>query len=59
MAHSAAGENGAACGKLAAIKTRMERGRPLGEAAWMARIVDRLNLGRTLRRKGWSTHEKV
>jgi len=45
--------------ELAAIKTRMERGWPLGDAAWMARIIDRLNFGHTLRREGWPTHEKV
>jgi len=44
---------------MAAIKTSAERGRPLGDAAWMQRIVDRLNFGHALRRKGWSTHEKV
>jgi len=37
----------------------MERGRPLGDAAWMARIVDRLTFGHTLRREGWFTHEKA
>jgi len=45
--------------ELATIKTSTERGRPLGDAAWMQRTVGRLNLGHTLRREGWFTHEKA
>ena len=45
--------------ELAAIQTSMARGRPLGEAAWMARMVARLNLGHTLRRQGRPKQEKA
>jgi putative transposase len=37
---------------LAAVKTSLERGRPLGNAAWIERTAIRLDLGHTLRREG-------
>jgi len=38
--------------ELAAIKTSLARGRPLGSAEWIERMADRLDLGHTLRREG-------
>jgi len=37
---------------LAAIKTSLARGRPLGSPAWTKAVVDRLHLGHTLRGEG-------
>ena len=34
------------------IRQHIRRSRPLGEAAWTARIAERLNLGWTLRPRG-------
>jgi len=45
--------------ELAAIKTSVECGRPLGDAARLRRTFSRLNLGRLPRGEGSHTQEKL
>jgi len=44
--------------ELAAVKTSLERGRPLGKPAWIEKTAARLDLGHTLRREGRPRKER-